>query len=180
MIMLDYFSVKGVIMKKRITRIILILCLLSLTACGKKAPQKTSNFETKINNFTQKLLDMGLYIDSIDTSVEGYEQNLLDYMDELLITFNNLKSFEEPEDYVYYDDIVNAACFFMDKANGYFHKALDGTFSLNYYEAAIRFYEEAFENIHYIGYMIDGYDVSEVVHSLDELEQQYNDNSVIE
>ena len=58
MIMLDYFSVKGVIMKKRITRFILILCLLSLTACGKKAPQKTSNFETKINNFTQKLLDM--------------------------------------------------------------------------------------------------------------------------
>jgi len=107
--------------------------------------------------------------------VEGYEQNLLDYLDELLITFKNLKSYEEPVEYIYYDDLVNAACFFMEKSNSYFHKALEETYNANFYEAAIRFYDEAFENVHYIGYMLNGYDVSEVVHTLDELEEQYND-----
>lgn len=163
-------------MKKKIALFFVIVLSLSLiTACGKKDPDKKSDFENQINNFTRKLNDMDLYINSIDTDVEGYEQNLLDYLDELLITFKNLKSYEEPIEYIYYDDLVNAACFFMEKSNSYFHKALEETYNANFYEAAIRFYDEAFENVHYIGYMLNGYDVSEVVHTLDELEEQYND-----
>lgn len=168
-----YLYVKGTnnMFKKTAMLLFSSILLLSFTGCG-KAKDPDAEFQTQIKEFTDEVNQISSDIDAIDTTDSFYGDLLLAKLDELELLFQELPGYEEPEKYVYYDDLAANATEYMSQAVHYFHLTYDGNdYNPTFIDIANEYYYAAVAELRNIGYLLSGYDVSDVVMEHDYLEQ---------
>lgn len=144
-----------------------ILSILLLCSCGNKK-SNTESFDQYLTCLNEELTSYDNKINSIDVTKDGYEDELLSYLDELDVLFQSLPEQEAPSEYPEYTKLAEAASYYMSQAVHYYHLTFDDDdFNPTFLDTAADFYDEALQNIRYIGYLRNGYDVSDVVHDID-------------
>lgn len=158
-------------MKKRISFTILIALFscISLCGCTKNKKESSKAYLQEINQFIDRITVLGDSLDAIDATSLDYSEQFLTKIDSLLQEFASLSEIEVP-DYPHYHDLAVAASFYMEQASQYYHKAYENGYDEKLLPYADAFYDEALQNLRYIGYYFNGYNVEDVVHSLEELQ----------
>ena len=164
-------------MKKKILPIFLCFLLCSvLSGCGsaKKKNEVTDEsvtaFDNEMDRFMENVEKIGTRIEQIDVTDADYRIDFLSSIDELKVLFDSLMTVQEPQNntrYTHYDQLAKTAAYYMNEASKYYHLMLDEDYNPTFEEYANDCYDEAYQNIQYIGYMMNGADVEGVLHDVE-------------
>ncbi len=148
-------------MKKRITALLIVLCILLTTGCTEKHKVDTKaleTYKTKMTSFFSDLESIDMDINAIDPENSSSIEALFAAFDEMEKELKKLTEIDVPVDMLYHDDIITLsgeAYDYMVQANQYMDDSFDST-SFNEYtlEAAMECYKRVNKRIQYIIYLI--------------------------
>lgn len=111
-------------MKKKILAItagILTACML--TACGKDP--KLTQFKEEIDAFCTEISDIDTEINNVDAESENATTELLGYLDQLDVAFQNFATLDFPAEFDYLESLADEASEYMTTAVESYHDAYD-------------------------------------------------------
>ena len=97
------------------------LILVMLTACGEDP--ELVNFRRSIDEFCTKVSQIDNSINSIDAQSDNATSELLSYLDELDIVFQNFAALDFPEEFDYLEDLADESSEYMSEAVANYHEA---------------------------------------------------------
>lgn len=151
---------------KRITAILLSICLLAITSTGCGEQEDVSQFTDQMNVFCENVsrLDASINSISVSTDEEGYEQSkqaLLSYLDELRLEFQYLAEIDFPEDFDYLEDVCTQASNYMTEAVSSYHRLYGEEYSDELEAYARENYSRAYKRVQVVITLLHGEEPSD-------------------
>lgn len=149
-------------MKKKIYLIISILYIsLILAGCSKEDPAR-EQFKTDFENFCINISTLDTSINNIDATADDAKEELLLYLDQLTVEFENLAKLDFPEEFDYLEPLADEAYNYMAEAASAYHTAYGGeTFAENYSNYAYENYARAYKRVQIILTYLHGNEVED-------------------
>lgn len=142
-------------MKKKII-LLLVTTFILLSGCGSKDSEQTS-YKDNMDTFFNEVSQINTNINNIDTSIEGYEDELISQLYKLDSKINEMSGYEVPDSFPYVQQLSMNASSNMDKALMYYREALNGeVYNKDSVDIAYQYYSEANNNLHYILRILHG------------------------
>jgi hypothetical protein len=131
----------------------MLLCILLLLPIlsGCKQDEELVAFRTKVDNFCVSISDIDTSINNIDPNSETAIDELLGYLDELDLVFQQFAAITFPDEFDYLQDLAQESSQYMTDAVTSYHEAYSNG-SYNEYTAAYahEYYSRAYKRIQII------------------------------
>lgn len=136
-------------MKKSAICVLAVVSILAFTGCG--SSKGATEFEQKILDFCQDVKEADESIKGIDPSAEDADTQLLENLDDLNTSFQDLAALDFPDEYDYLTNLATEAGEYMQLANENYHAAFeDSFFDSDAADIASQYYERAYKRIQYM------------------------------
>ncbi len=119
-----------------------LLCI-TLSGCGNETSEELDKYKTGMTEFYDKLAYYNNAINAIDADSDSAKSELLGYLDEMNVAYQNMAAMEVPEEFSGISDIAVEAAEYMQKANEFYHQAYDNEFDENSEALASQYYQRA-------------------------------------
>lgn len=134
-------------------KIVLIMSLLLsgllLSGCGEDSELK--QFKADIDSFCTNISELDTSINNIDAESETASQELLGYLDQLDIEFENFATIDFPEEFDYLEHLSDEASDYMKEAVSSYHDAYsNGAYNEHTAEYAHENYSRAYRRVQII------------------------------
>jgi len=142
-------------MKKK-TIALLVSVIILIAGCG-ATDNPTITYRNNMDTFFKEVSEINDSINSIDTSKEGFEDELITQLYNLDTKISEMSGFEVPEEFPYVQQLSMNASSNMDKAMTYYRESLNGeVYNKESANIAYEYYSEANKNLHYIIRILHG------------------------
>lgn len=137
-------------MRKRVHILLCILFLLPILS-GCKKDEELSVFKEQVEDFCDSISNIDTEINAIDPNSDTAIDDLLGYLDELELTFQQFAAISFPEQFSYLQQLAQESSEYMDDAVASYHEAYSNN-SYNEYTAdyAQEYYSRAYKRIQII------------------------------
>lgn len=126
-----------------------LLAAALLTGCGSSL--ELTKFKTDMDDFCTCISELDTSIDSIDTSSGYYREELLKYLDELDLEFQEFAKLDFPEEFDYLENLADEASEYMTEAVKSYHQIYDsGSYSESIADYALQNYSRSYKRIQII------------------------------
>ena len=138
-----------------------LLTALSLTACG--SDPELAKFKTEMDDFCTTISEIDTSINNLNAESETAINELLGYLDELDVEFQEFSEVDFPEKFDYLESLADEASDYMTEAVKSYHDSYSNN-SYNEYTAeyARENYARAYKRIQIIITFLHGEDPSEL------------------
>ena len=130
--------------KKLSLLLLLMLCLLAFTGCGKKQSKEEKEYLAELSVFFEELSHYDAKLSAIDPSGEDAEEELLKTIDEMAAASARVAELTAPSSYEEVSSCAVRLSLEMQKAKDNYHRAFEGaSFQEKSYDAGNEAYEKA-------------------------------------
>ena len=123
--------------------VFILLISVLMTGCGQKNNEQLMAYKESMDAFYNKLAYYDSSINGINAEDENAKNQLLQYMDEMNETYQEMAALEIPEEFSGISEIAVEAADYMQMANDAYHQAYDGEFNEDYEQLAGQYYGRA-------------------------------------
>ncbi|MCR4902895.1 MAG: hypothetical protein K6A23_08550 [Butyrivibrio sp.] len=136
---------------KRITVLFLLSTFIPalLSGCGKDTTE-LDTYKSNMEVFFTTISNLNTSINSIDATSEDASSELLGYLDQMNEAFQQMASYEIPEEFSSIESLATESAEYMEKAVSTYHEAYDGEFDENSENLAGQYYERANNRVQYM------------------------------
>lgn len=130
-------------LKKLVANTFITAFALTLTACGSKKADSAelTEFRNNVDSFCETISTIDSNINSLETIENANE--LLSYLDQLKVSFDNFAEMDFPSDYDYLEGVADEAGSYMETAVSSYHEAFEKCETAESFQAK---YDYATEN----------------------------------
>lgn len=126
-----------------------LLCIFLLSACG--GDNELSIFKTSFEEFCEDVAEIDSAINNIDADSENAPAELLTYLDQLEVEFQELAALKMPEEFAYMEELADEASENMGHAVENYHEAFESEIYDEYAaNIASQYYERAYKRVQYM------------------------------
>lgn len=126
-----------------------IVFMLFLSGCGES--KELSEYRTAFDNFCTDVAELDVSINNIDASLEESAAQLLGFLDELNVEFQELAALDVPEEFSYMEHLADEASENMTLAVENYHLAFESEiYDADAANIAFQYYERAYKRIRYM------------------------------
>ncbi len=130
---------------------------VTLAGCGKKDTKALDSYYDSMNRFATGMTKIKNDLESVDTSVPGAYNEVLDYLDKMKEQFATLAEIEVPDEFSSNEELADEAYEYMSQAVDMFHEYYeDPNCDRAVFEVATENYSRAMKRINYISYILKG------------------------
>lgn len=135
--------------KKALSLLSAFLISMTLTGCGEDP--ELAQFKDEIENFCTNISELDTSINSIDAASDTAAQELLGYLEQLDVEFQQLAAIDFPEEFDYLEELADDSSQYMTTAVSSYHEAYSND-SYNEYTAeyAHENYSRAYKRVQII------------------------------
>lgn len=143
-------------MKRNVLLLLCIVCIASLSACGKKDEALEKYFD-EMNSFTDEVTSIKESMELVDTSNSESVTEMLLLLDDMESQFKILSDMEVPSQFAGNENLADEAYDYMHTAVGMYHEFYDDPeSSMSIAEAAAENYARAMKRLEYISVFLKG------------------------
>lgn len=124
------------------------MALVLLAGCGPS--KELTDYKEKMERFFGVIALYDQNMNAIEPMAEDAEETLLHNLDNMETAFNEMASYEIPEEFSTLGDLPKEAAFYMSAAVAKYHEAYDAEFNEAAEAEAAQFYEKANRRLQYI------------------------------
>lgn len=122
--------------------------------CG--SDKELDEFKIAIDDFCNKVVEIDASMNGIDPTVETASQELLENLDLLNVTFQDLAGLKVPKEFSYIEDLADQASEYMGMAVEHYHMAYETVYDAATADIASQYYERAYKRVRYIITFLNG------------------------
>ena len=135
--------------RKNILLLTTLLCISLLSGCA--ADKELSVFKTSFEEFCEDVAEIDSAINNIDADSEDAPAELLSYLDQLEVEFQELAALKIPEEFAYMENLADEASENMGLAVENYHAAFESEIYDEYAaNIASQYYERAYKRVRYM------------------------------
>jgi len=127
----------------------LFFIIMLLTACGEDP--ELSRFRQSMEDFCTKISEIDTNINNINAQSDNAATELLAYLDDLDMVFQNFAELDFPEEFNYLEDLADESSQYMTEAVKYYHQTYnDNSYDEYAAEYARQYYSRAYKRVQII------------------------------
>lgn len=149
----------------KVVYLLFIILVLTVTGCGKNA--ELENYKANMNQFFENIAIFDSSINAIDPNSETAVSDLLNLLDSMNTSFEQMASLEVPDGFPGVEELADEASEYMSEAVSYYHQAYDGEYDSVLEDVARQNYERANVRFQYIVSILHG-DIPEEIYTYEE------------
>ena len=135
--------------RKNILLLTALLCAFLLTGCA--GDKELSVFKTSFEEFCTDVAEIDSAINNINPDSEDAPAELLSYLDQLEVEFQELAALTIPEEFAYMENLADEASENMGHAVENYHAAFEsGIYDEYAANIASQYYERAYKRVQYM------------------------------
>lgn len=126
-----------------------LLCVSLMSGCA--ADKELSVFKTSFEEFCEDVAEIDSAINNIDPDSDNAPTELLSYLDQLEVEFQELAALTIPEEFAYMENLADEASENMGHAVENYHTAFESEIYDEYAaNIASQYYERAYKRVQYM------------------------------